>query len=194
MVYKSLLIRLLPVVFVAALLMAADAEPAKAQSFDNFDRDEFVESDEEFGPEGDGFEEAGPQDFTEGGKFIDEEAAPARRGITLRGRRTQLRVRSERELLPLNVAWGAGTGLLIGGWLALIENGTDRDTQRSIGLGVVLGGLLGMTVGLKTVIAPDAPRAALLHPYRPVTAEGPATLAAAAPIASPFQLAYTFRF
>jgi hypothetical protein len=175
------------------LLIGLAPPPVAAQSLfgDEFDRNEFVESDEGFIEETDPFGLPTQEDFTEGGQFIDEEAAPGRGDITISGRRTQLRVQSERELLPRNIAWGAGTGLMIGGWFALIENGTDRETQRSIGLGVVLGALLGMTVGLKTVIAPEAPRAALLHP---ASAESPAMLAYTAPRAVPLRLGFALRF
>jgi hypothetical protein len=137
--------------------------PAMGQFIDDeFDRDEFVESDRDFSEGGQfggsGFEE----DATEGGRFIDEDPTGGTGvwGVTIRGRTTQLRVEREKQMLPLNVAWGAGTGLLLGGWFALIDEGDDRSTQRAIGLGAVLGALLGMTVGVKTLIAPDAPRAA----------------------------------
>lgn len=150
---------------IAMLVLALIAPaPLMAQYFyDDATEDEFVDSDQDFVEEGtfDDFEESGMDDFSEGGRFIDEEREFGPGGITISGRRTQLRIRGEREMLPLNSAWGAGTGLLIGAWFALIESGDDRTTQRRIGLGVIFGALLGVAIGMKTLIAPRAPRAAL---------------------------------
>ncbi len=143
--------------------------PLMAQFFnDEFENDDFIESDEEFMEDGgDGFDvPIDADDFSEGGRFIDEEreiGLPGG-GVTIRGRENQLRLQGEREMLPLNSAWGAGTGLLIGGWFALIENGDNRTTQRSIGLGIVLGTMLGVFLGMKTLVLPNSPRAAMSDP------------------------------
>ncbi len=113
--------------------------------------DEFFDSNaEEFGTAPGG----GEGDVTEGDSYVDESQQGGT--ITVGGRQIQLRLASDRELLPMNAAWGAGTGLLIGGWFALINAGNNRDTQRSIGLGIVIGAAIGVTVGLKTVINPNA--------------------------------------
>jgi len=72
-----------------------------------------------------------------------------------------LRAKGEQEIMPLNVAWGAGTGLLIGGWFALIQNSDDRTTQRAIGMGIVLGTGLGAFLGMRNVIFPNAPTASI---------------------------------
>ena len=56
----------------------------------------------------------------------------------------------DRDDLPFNIAWGAGTGLLIGGWFALINEGDNRETQQAIGVGVVPGSVCRVTkVALK---------------------------------------------
>jgi len=180
--------------FMALVLAATSPGLAQAQAFENFDRDDFEESDEEFIENGDAFTESGQDDFTEGGRFVDEDTQISGPGISITGRRTQLRVRDERQLLPRNVAWGAGTGLLIGGWFALIESGSDRQTQRSIGLGIVLGAILGMTVGLKTVIAPDAPRAVMLRPAGQPRWQPTVMLGASGPSASPLRVGFTLHF
>jgi hypothetical protein len=120
-----------------------------------FDDDDFAPDDDPFKQQ----DEFGvPQDdTTEGGEFIDETQLPGGE-ITAGGRQAQLRLLGERDLLPRNAAWGAGTGLLIGGWFALINQGTSRETQRSLGLGVVVGTLIGLAVGARTLIAPNAPQ------------------------------------
>ncbi len=66
---------------------------------------------------------------------------------------------------------------------------------RTIGMGIVLGGLLGMTVGLKTVIAPDAPRAAKRHPgegprVQPLISLGTTTASGAPPLRFGFSLRF----
>lgn len=63
----------------------------------------------------------------------------------------------EREMLMENLKYGVGTGLLIGGWMALVKNlsegSTARDNARFIGLGIVSGALLGMAIGNKSMYA-----------------------------------------
>lgn len=63
----------------------------------------------------------------------------------------------EKANLFANVAYGVGTGLLIGGWFALLASSTSRDTLRSIGLGIVLGGVMGSIIGGRSVITPSLP-------------------------------------
>ncbi len=181
-----------------ALICLALPGPAMAQFFDDeFSRDDFVESEEDFSEEGEGFDRApAGDDFTEGGQFVDEEKAeeggPA--GATVSGRRDELKLQQEKRDLPLNIAWGAGTGLLIGGWFSLIGNGDDRTTQRSIGLGIVLGALLGLTVGLKTVIAPDAPRAAMGLPGPEADPAGSSASVSALSPPPPLSFRFIMRF
>lgn len=154
--------RLLLAAILAATALGA-ANPALAQFFDESveQEDLFVEDEERFlEPRGDQFGLPGiEQDFTEGDRFVDESLVPAdRRGVTETGRRFELTLGREREELPINIAWGAGTGLLIGGWFALVGEGDNRDTQRSIGVGIVVGILLGAAVGTRSLFNPDAPR------------------------------------
>ncbi|MCZ6532298.1 MAG: hypothetical protein O7A08_04970 [SAR324 cluster bacterium] len=181
-----------------AVLFITAPGPAMAQFFnDDFIRDDFVESDEDFS-EGSG-EIVSPtqEDFTDGGQFIDEEEAVRREsagGVTITTRRDQLRLESDRVDMPLNVGWGAVTGLLMGGWFALISNGDDRSTQRSIGSGIVLGALLGMTVGLKSVIAPNAPRAAMQNPERNEAGIRPSLTVSLDPELPPLRVGFVLRF
>ncbi len=57
-----------------------------------------------------------------------------------------------------NILYGVGTGLMIGGWFALLTSNTSRDTLRSIGLGIVLGGVMGSVIGGRAVLVPDVSR------------------------------------
>lgn len=133
--------------------------------------DESLEDQQFFEDRGDNFFESDSdqfgtpsqeQDFTEGNEYVDEQQVPpSQRNVpaSAEGRQVQLALTGDKQQLPLNVAWGAGTGLLIGGWIALIQEGNNRETQRAIGTGIVLGIFLGAAVGLRAVIDPNAPRA-----------------------------------
>ena len=63
----------------------------------------------------------------------------------------------ERANFVPNILYGVGTGLIIGGWFAFLTANTSRETLRSIGLGIVLGGLMGSVIGSRSIIAPNAP-------------------------------------
>jgi hypothetical protein len=154
---------------VALLMLSVFCAPlltphtAHAQFFnDDPDADAVGEPDDDFFDTGtDEFGEPVPggrdQDVTEGDTYIDESTQP--QTITVGGRQVQLKLASERDVWFQNAGWGAGTGLLIGGWFALINSGSNRDTQRAIGLGIVAGGILGAVVGIRYVINPRAPSA-----------------------------------
>jgi hypothetical protein len=166
--------RLLSWSFAALLgvyLLALAAPPARAQFFDeSLEQDElFVEDNNAFfedtstdttgGEPSTGTGTGQEPDFTEGNRFVDEQLVPGdRRAVSAGGRRMQLSLGRDREVLPLNVAWGAGTGLVIGGWYALISEGDNRATQRTIGMSIVVGILLGAAIGTRTLFDPNAPR------------------------------------
>lgn len=167
---------------VAVHLLLAGAPVAHAQFFDESleGQDVFIEDEDQYFEEGLGQGEMGPggvgtePDYTEGHRFVDESLIPpSQRGLTVGARQLQLTLGQERETLPLNVAWGAGTGLLIGGWYALIAEGDNRDTQRSIGVGIVAGIILGIAVGTRSLFNPDAPRPATSMNAPPPTSDGP---------------------
>lgn len=96
------------------------------------------------------------EDFTEGNQYVDESVGGPG-SVNLGLRQAQVRIRQEREQFPLNAAWGGATGLLLGGWFALLNAGDNRTTLQSVGTGVVLGVLLGIAVGARTVINPESP-------------------------------------
>lgn len=190
---KSRRILLIGLLISLAGAVALPPAPIRAQSTDDYfaEDDEFFQEDDPFQQQD---EFGNPvDDFTEGGEFVDETELEGD-GPTLSGRQAQLRLLGERELLPQNAAWGAGTGLLIGGWFALINQGTNRETQRSLGLGVVVGTLVGLAVGARTLIAPAAPQ--------PVGAVMPwgdgadrSVMASSAPAFSPISLSFfNYRF
>lgn len=92
--------------------------------------------------------------------YIDEGGIPSNTEglLEMSILRRKALLEEERINAPYNVAYGVGTGLMIGGWFALLFANTSRDTLRSIGLGIVLGGLMGLIIGTRSVLAPDAPR------------------------------------
>ena len=115
------------------LLVVAYPGPASAQYFGDDLEQQFFEDDDSLFREDEGelggggeFVEGQP-DFTEGGEFVEEGSpgAPAGTGgvdgATLESRQAQLRTAADRQALPMNTAWGAGTGLLLGGWFAFIN-------------------------------------------------------------------------
>lgn len=189
----SILSKCLILMLGIAVLMGT--QPVVAQSlFDDLEQDDLLEGDDLFLDQT-GDESAlgtSEEELTEGGEFVDDSPlTPEGGGVTESARRAQLRSVTDRNLLPINAAWGSGTGLLIGGWLAFINNGSSRETQRSIGLGIVIGSLIGLAVGLKTVIAPNAPSAL---GFRIDSGSDTAPVAVSPLVNSPISIGFAFRF
>lgn len=68
-------------------------------------------------------------------------------------------IQVERQQSTANIGYGAGTGLLLGTWFAFITQETStRDQFRTIGSGTVLGALVGMVLGTRSLWNPSAPR------------------------------------
>ncbi|MEC9296873.1 MAG: hypothetical protein VYD28_04255, partial [SAR324 cluster bacterium] len=60
---------------------------------------------------------------------------------------------------PSNLGYGAGTGLMMGTWFAFIRKETNTRQQfRTIGTSTVLGALIGVMLGTRSVWNPSAPR------------------------------------
>ena len=65
----------------------------------------------------------------------------------------------ERQQSIANIGYGAGTGLMIGGWSAFIaQETTTRNQWRTIGTSTVLGGVIGLLLGTRSIWDPAAPR------------------------------------
>ena len=94
---------------------------------------------------------------------------------------------SERRNLVGNVAYGAGTGLMLGGWFTFLRPGTSREQFRTIGTSTVIGGLIGALIGSRSVWNPAAPRPQGVQNELPV---GPVALVDP----TGFRLAYTWTF
>ena len=107
-----------------------------------------------------------PQDpfdsqFDSGNNYLDEGAFSDETESTLKD---DLLVR--RELLskegkeaPSNLGYGAGSGLMMGTWFAFIRKETNTRQQfRTIGTSTVLGALIGVMLGTRSVWNPGAPR------------------------------------
>ena len=174
-------------VLVSFPMHALAQDDQQDQGFSQDQDNQGYQPDENFGAPPSG---PGSQDYTENNQYVEETPATTA-GALLATRQTQLRLSSERQQLPINAAWGAGTGLLIGGWFALINAGSARSTQQSVGTGVVLGVLIGIAVGARTVINPSLPQAAQndTHP-----AGKPSTEPLVAMTADGLQLGVKFSF
>ena len=60
---------------------------------------------------------------------------------------------------PSNLGYGAGTGLMMGTWFAFIRKETNTRQQfRTIGTSTVLGAVVGIMLGTRSVWNPGAPR------------------------------------
>ena len=128
---------------------------------DEFQDSEFGSTDRFFEPElsddDDPFE---PMD-EEGDIYIDEDSYDIDAEQALQESLFQQRDLLERERRQsiANIGYGAGTGLLIGGWSAFIaQESNTRDQWRTIGTSTILGGIVGMLIGTRSVWDPSAAR------------------------------------
>ena len=133
--------------------------------FEQFGDDDFQSSD--FGLDGlQGFGTQPGQDpvdsqFDSDGEYLDEGSFSDETESTLKD---DLLVR--REILskegkdaPSNLGYGAGTGLMMGTWFAFIRKETNTRQQfRTIGTSTVLGALIGIMLGTRSIWNPGAPR------------------------------------
>ena len=183
MLFKNLFTRFFFATILLLVIFTLHSPSARAQFYDDAQLEEDVFMEEEVflesygdeytgqpGPSGFGGSSNRTQsDFTEGSTYAEETPAPPTGGqtsesLTTSGRTRQLTLQGDKRQLPLNMGWGALTGLMIGGWFAMINEGDNRQTQRTIGTGIVLGVMLGATVGMRSLLIPTLPRAASLEP------------------------------
>ena len=128
--------------------------------FEQLGGDDFQIDDFGTQPAQDLFEPSDSQ-FDSGDQYFDEGAFSDETESTLKD---DLLVR--RELLsqegkdaPSNLGYGAGTGLMIGTWFAFIRKETNTRQQfRTIGTSTVLGAVIGIMLGTRSVWDPGAPR------------------------------------
>jgi hypothetical protein len=163
------------VVFSQANIIAQnfDDDPLMLDGDDEFGFQQFEDDDYQSS----GFDRGGIQDFgimTEQDRsdsleeqyestdqYLDEGAFSEETESTLKD---DLIVR--RELLsqegkdaPSNLGYGAGTGLMMGTWFAFIRKETNTRQQfRTIGTSTVIGAVVGIMLGTRSVWIPGAPR------------------------------------
>ena len=169
------MIVLLPLFFVAFSVVdiAAqnfDDDPLMLDGGDEFGFEQFGDEDfqsSDFGLDGlQGFGTQPGQDpvdsqFDSDGEYLDEGSFTDETESTLKD---DLLVR--REILskegkdaPSNLGYGAGTGLMMGTWFAFIRKETNTRQQfRTIGTSTVLGAIIGIMLGTRSVWDPGAAR------------------------------------
>ena len=172
---RRIMIVLLPLFFVAFSVVdiAAqnfDDDPLMLDGGDEFGFEQFGDEDfqsSDFGLDGlQGFGTQPGQDpvdsqFDSVDEYLDEGSFSDETESTLKD---DLLVR--REILskegkdaPSNLGYGAGTGLMMGTWFAFIRKETNTRQQfRTIGTSTVLGALIGIMLGTRSVWNPGAPR------------------------------------
>ena len=160
-----------PVVDLAA--QEFDDDPLMLYGGDEFGFGQFGDNDFQSGDFGSGgFQDFGtqqtqdPQDpfdsqFDSTDQYLDEGAFSDESESTLKddliGRRELLS--QEGKTIPSNLGYGAGTGLMIGTWFAFIRKETNTRQQfRTIGTSTVVGALIGIMLGTRSVWDPGAPR------------------------------------
>ena len=101
------------------------------------------------------------QQLDSGSNYLDEGAFSDETESTLKDDlivRRQL-LSKEGQNAPSNLGYGAGSGLMIGTWFAFIRKETNTRQQfRTIGTSTVLGAIVGILLGTRSVWDPGAPR------------------------------------
>jgi hypothetical protein len=177
-------LRILPlltiIIFSVVWSFAFSVPTTLAQGFedDYGDMDEFMQEDDGFSNDS-GFSEDGfLADPGLDGSLDDSFDAPAGDGFMDDDEfgldtesQLQLSELAQRELIVVerqqataNIGYGAGTGLMLGTWFAFItQESSTRDQFRTIGSGSVLGALVGMMLGTRSLWNPSAPRPTANH-------------------------------
>jgi len=99
--------------------------------------------------------------FDSGDQYFDEGAFSDETESTLKDDLLDRRelLSQEGKEAPSNLGYGAGTGLMIGTWFAFIRKETNTRQQfRTIGTSTVLGAVIGIMLGTRSVWDPGAPR------------------------------------
>ena len=128
--------------------------------FEQFGGDDFQSDDFGTHPAQDLFEPSDSQ-FDSGDQYFDEGAFSDETESTLKDDLLDRRelLSQEGKDAPSNLGYGAGTGLMIGTWFAFIRKETNTRQQfRTIGTSTVLGAVIGIMLGTRSVWDPGAPR------------------------------------
>ncbi len=128
--------------------------------FEQLGGDDFQSDD--FGTQSaqDPFEPSDSQ-FGSGDQYLDEGAFSDETESTMKDDLLDRRelLSQEGKDAPSNLGYGAGTGLMIGTWFAFIRKETNTRQQfRTIGTSTVLGAVVGIMLGTRSVWDPGAPR------------------------------------
>jgi len=116
-------------------------------------------------------------DSTGTGGYVDEQTftnAASQMQMGLMSQRTL--VVKERMDMNANLAYGGGTGLMIGAWIAMLRPSTTRDNFRTIGSSLVLGATVGVLLGTRTLWDPYSQRPVDPMMVPPDLMQGPAGL------------------
>jgi hypothetical protein len=128
--------------------------------FEQLGGDDFQIDDFGTQPAQDLFEPSDSQ-FDSEDKYFDEGAFSDETESTLKDDLLDRRelLSQEGKDAPSNLGYGAGTGLMIGTWFAFIRKETNTRQQfRTIGTSTVLGAVIGIMLGTRSVWDPGAPR------------------------------------
>ena len=112
------------------------------------------------------------QELEQGGNeyYTEEEIFDFERRYIVQNRRAvnvDRAVTVTRDTLGDNIFYGVGSGVIIGGWLAIFSGGSSRQRFQFFGSGAVLGGLLGFLVGTKAfyIVPPESIDPSAPDPY-----------------------------
>ena len=177
-------LRILPllalIIFSVVWSFAFSVPTTLAQGFedDYGDMDEFMQDDDGFSNDS-GFSEDGfladpgfdgglddSFDTPAGDGFMDDDefGLDAESQLQLSELTQRELIVVERQQATANIGYGAGTGLMLGTWFAFItQESSTRDQFRTIGSGSVLGALVGMMLGTRSLWNPSAPRPTANH-------------------------------
>ena len=128
--------------------------------FEQLGGDDFQSDDFGTQPAQDIFEPSDSQ-FDSGDQYLDEGAFSDETESTMKDDLLDRRelLSQEGKDAPSNLGYGAGTGLMIGTWFAFIRKETNTRQQfRTIGTSTVLGAVIGIMLGTRSVWDPGAPR------------------------------------
>jgi len=93
--------------------------------------------------------------YLEDGAFTEETESTLKDDLIVR----RELLSQEGKNAPSNLGYGAGTGLMMGTWFAFIRKETNTRQQfRTIGSSTVLGAVVGIMLGTRSVWNPSAPR------------------------------------